>query len=526
MPTLFPLAYPPGGSGPHRTIANFQEMLVYENRDHLSWGDAVDVHILAQPPNGVGPAPGSAPGDLTRIRIKLRPNVRFHSGAKLTSESLSGPFDFQHVYDDSNWSFYYPTRRGGMTTEIVDDITADMVFPRTNLSNLTGFTHSGRPFLWNPAWVEEKGIGGRGGNFGGEDQDGTGPFKMKEWVPGTRIVMERNRDYWADNLPEAEKQDLWGGASGNLDEVVFVFIKEPAAQITALEAGDIDVIVETDMNSVARLQRNPNLNVFESGPSNVHLVYFNTLYKPLQDLRVRQAIYNVIDARGLRALFDDRNPVARGLFLPWMLGFTDGIRGWKPVDVGKAKELLSESGYKDGFDLEISPDNRPENTLVGTALGPMIEKTGINAKVKVYQSTEWSALTSDNEQTTLQIYPFTIGFRRESIDLFDFFFRAKFRRIRSAMEIPFLHGTWFPGKPGRPDFGLLGQIAREPSEAKRANLYQQAASYVVDNALLSIPLYVARTASYNKKVLNWNDVKFGPFWRGNGNYNPYRTKVA
>ncbi|MCZ6725561.1 MAG: hypothetical protein O6846_04980, partial [Thaumarchaeota archaeon] len=171
-------------------------------------------------------------------------------------------------------------------------------------------------------------------------------------------------------------------------------------------------------------------------------------------------------------------------------------------------------------------DNRPENTLVGTALGPMIEKTGINAKVKVYQSTEWSALTSDNEQTTLQIYPFTIGFRRESIDLFDFFFRAKFRRIRSAMEIPFLHGTWFPGKPGRPDFGLLGQIAREPSEAKRANLYQQAASYVVDNALLSIPLYTARTASYNKKVLNWNDVKFGPFWRGNGNYNPYRTKVA
>ncbi|MFQ6011199.1 MAG: ABC transporter substrate-binding protein, partial [Nitrososphaerales archaeon] len=444
MNTLFPLAYPPGGAGPHRTLANMMEMLYYENRDFQSWGGkSFFVGILSNPAdNGVGPAPGSKPGDLTRIRIKLRPNVRFHSGAKLTSESLSGPFSSQFVYNDSNWSFYYPV--GRMDTEIVDDLTADMVFARTNLSNLTGFTHSGRPFMWNPAWIEERGFGGRGANFGGDDQDGTGPYKLKEWVPGVRIVMEKNRDYWADNLPDAEKQSTWGGAAGNVDEVIFVFIKEPAAQVTAIQAGDIDVIVETDLNSVSSLLREPRVNVFESGPGQIYAVYFNTLYKPLQDIRVRQAMFNVIDPRELRALFDDRNPVARSIFLPWMLGFADGLRAWRPLDIPKAKELMSQSGYKDGFDLQVSPDNRPDNSILGAALGPQISRAGINATVKQYQSTEWNTITSDNDQTELHVYPFSIGFRNESIDLFDFFFRASFRRLRASMEIPELHGTFDP----------------------------------------------------------------------------------
>ncbi|MFQ6011527.1 MAG: hypothetical protein ACE5KG_05080, partial [Nitrososphaerales archaeon] len=181
MNTLFPLAYPPGGAGPHRTVANFQETLLNENRTNfVKGGPVVKTAILAANPNAVAPPPGSRPGDWTRIRIQLRPNVRFHSGAKLTSESLSGPFDFQQVYDNSNWSFYYPTRRGGMTTEIVDDLTADMVWARGNLNNLEGFRHPGRPFIWNPAWIEEHGLESRGQNLGGADQDGAGPFKVKE----------------------------------------------------------------------------------------------------------------------------------------------------------------------------------------------------------------------------------------------------------------------------------------------------------------------------------------------------------
>ena len=93
------------------------------------------------------------------------------------------------------------------------------------------------------------------------------------------------------------------------------------------------------------------------------------------------------------------------------------------------------------------------------------------------------------------------------------------------MEIPFLHGTFDPTKPqrGRPDFGLLGDISREPDEVKRTKLYHQAADYVIEEALAIIPTYFTRTASMSSKVVNWET---GPFWRGNGNYNAYRTKLA
>ena len=311
LETLFPLAYPPGGAGPHRTVANFQEMLIYQNLDIASHGGAIEqVPILAASPESIRPVPGAAPGDWTKIRVTLRPNVRFHSGAKLTSDSLSGPFSYKAVYDNSNWRFYW----GRTTSEIVDDLTADIDFGRSNgIANLTGFQHSGRPFLWNPAWVEETGFDKA--KLGGEDQDGTGPFKVKEWTPGVRIVMERNRDYWGDTQPDADKHPEWGQQSGNVDEVIYVFIREPAAAITALKAGDIDVLVETQLFLVSELERNPNINTINSGPANDLHIYINTLYKPLQDQRVRQAITHSIDARGLRAIFDDRNPIAQSIFL-------------------------------------------------------------------------------------------------------------------------------------------------------------------------------------------------------------------
>ena len=523
MPNLFPLSYPPGGAGPHRTVSNFQEVLVYLNRDHKSYGGQVlPVNLLA---TSVEPAPGSASGDWTRIRVKIRENVRFHSGDKLDSRALAGPFGFQDVYADSNWRFYYPTR--SLSVEVIDDHTVDMVYPRTNLSNLVGLTHTGRPFIWNPNWVEAKGLGGRGANFGGEDQDGTGPFKVKEWIPGIRLTMERNRDYWADNLPDAEKQEVWGASAGNVDEVIYVFIKEPAAQLTALKAGDIDVIINTELTQVAGLERDPNINTFDSGAYSVFVIYVNSLYPPLSDVRVRQAIMHSIDPRGLRALFDDRVPVAKSMYLPWALGYDENIKLWRPQDIGKAKQLLSESGYKDGFDLSFATDARGFNQLMAGGAVPMIQKVGINATIRSLDSPTWNTLTSDRTQTELHMWPFTIGQRKESFDFIDFFFRAGFRRLRSQMEIPFLYGTFDPTKPsaGRPDFGLIGKISREGRESERAKLYTEVAQYVSDEALLLEPLWFSAVASYSKKVTNWNDLK-GPFWRGNGNWNAYRTKVV
>jgi len=513
MPSLSPLAYPPGGAGPHRTTANYMENLMYQNRDVAQFGGVPKfLPILAATVDSVRTV---EPGDFTRIRITLRKGVKFHSGDPLTSESLSGDFSFRKVYDESNWRFYF----GRTQDEIVDDLTADIIFSRPSISNLTTLRHSGRPFLWNPRHLEKIGLE----NVGGPDQDGTGPYKLKEWQPGVRIVMEKNRNYWADTIPEAANP-LWSGQSGNVDEVTFVFIKEPAAQVTALQAGDIDVIVETPLTAMSTLERDPNITVSSSGGGNLYIIYLNTLVTELSDTRVRQAIQHSVDALALRKLFDDRNPVAQGLFLPWMLGFDKDIKGWKPVNLGKAKQFLAESGYKDGFDMVMSPDSRRENSLMGQALAPMISKTGINVTLKVYEPSAWGQLTNDRENTSLPIYPLTIGYQTESIDYFNFFYGS--RRRRAGMDVPFLagYGRLMPdGSPrsGRPDFGLMGSVSTLSNPAERAKIYKVMAQYVVDEALQIVPLYSIRAASMSKRILSPEN----SFWKGNGNFNVYRTTL-
>jgi ABC-type transport system substrate-binding protein len=156
----------------------------------------------------------------------------------------------------------------------------------------------------------------------------------------------------------------------------------------------------------------------------------------------------------------------------------------------------------------------------------MLQDIGINVETRIVPVTDWGAITRNPTQTELHMYPFSIGFRGESLDLFDFFFRPAYRRNRSSMDLPQLYGTWFPGMPGRPDFGPLGEVAREADPEKRSALYQTIAQTVVDEALLYVPLYVARTAAYSPKILNWADSRQGPYWKGNGNFNPYRTTVA
>ncbi|MEK0326679.1 MAG: ABC transporter substrate-binding protein, partial [Nitrosopumilus sp.] len=336
-----------------------------------------------------------------------------------------------------------------------------------------------------------------------------------------------------------EKHELWGkaGAKGNVDEITFVQIREESAAVVAIQSGDVDVLVEAPLQQLTQLERSPSVNTFDSLEGQIFAVYINTAggkegdpnanpVKALQNVNVRRAMILAMDVRGLRAVFDDRHPIARGLFLPWMLGFNDNIKAWKPQDIGKAKILMAEAGYKDGFDMVLGPDARPDNALLGTVMGPMLQKIGINAEVKIVPTSEWSAITRDPSQTQLHMYPFSIGFRGESLDLFDFFFRPEYRRNRSSMDLPQLYGDWFPGKPGRPDFGPLGVVAREADPVKRAAIYQDIPSIVVDEALLYVPLYVARTAAYSPKILNWNDSRQGPYWRGNGNFNPYRTIVA
>jgi peptide/nickel transport system substrate-binding protein len=183
-----------------------------------------------------------------------------------------------------------------------------------------------------------------------KQRSGTGPYKFIEWVPGDRIVLERNASYH--------------GAKAAFDKVTFKPIKAGPARISALLAGDVDFIDNVPPLDVARLKTEKNVQL-SSGPSNrviyLHMDQFrensphitakdgSPIKNPLMDVRVRKAISLSINRDAIVSRVMEGIAVKAGQLLP--AGFHGVSSKMKPdpYDTKMAKKLMADAGYPDGF---------------------------------------------------------------------------------------------------------------------------------------------------------------------------------
>lgn len=170
---------------------------------------------------------------------------------------------------------------------------------------------------------------------------GSGPFILKEYVPGNKAVLVRNPDYFEKGLPY-------------LDEVHQIYIKEYAAQISALKTGEIDIMYFAPSEIIDQLKKAPNVEVLSVPAPSFQPLVMRVDKKPFKDVRVRQALRFAVDREammeaatgGLGALGND-SPV--GPSSPY---FNKSLPQRKR-DVAKAKKLLAEAGYPNGLDIKF-----------------------------------------------------------------------------------------------------------------------------------------------------------------------------
>ena len=213
---------------------------------------------------------------------------------------------------------------------------------------------------------------------------GTGPFKFSSWTRGDRTVLKRNDDYW--------------GTKPEWETVTFRIITNDAARVAALLAGDVDIIEKTPTAQVNSLRKNPNVSVWESTSNRVIYLYIdlrdqtpmitdndgNPLPKnPLQDIRVREAISKAIDRKAIVEKVMENLAIAAGQVLP--PGFFGTSKKLTPdtYDLARAKALLAEAGYPDGFQLTVhGPNDRYVNDAkVVQAVAQMLTRLGIRSEV-------------------------------------------------------------------------------------------------------------------------------------------------
>ena len=176
---------------------------------------------------------------------------------------------------------------------------------------------------------------------------GTGPFRFVEYVPQTRMVLERNPDFWGTD--DAGRQLPY------LDGITFQFYPDAVARTTAVQTGNVEFIEYVPAADVTILEADPEVTVVGGLSANFRSLYFNHTVPPFDNMLVRQAIAHAIDEQAIvdLALFGTGGVAATGTTVPPSNFYGVGTSPYVGRDVETAQRLLAEAGFADGFEFDL-----------------------------------------------------------------------------------------------------------------------------------------------------------------------------
>ena len=203
---------------------------------------------------------------------------------------------------------------------------------------------------------------------------GTGPFKYVSRKAQENIVLERFDDYW--------------GSKAQIGKVTFKIIENANVLVMSLKSGAIDLCAHLTATQAAELGK--DYKVLEGSMNLVQAMYLNSAYGPLQDMRVRQALCWAVDRQKILDLVNDgMGSVLGSSMYPAFGKYYNDLSGFYTQDVEKAKALLAEAGYENGFDLTITaPGNYQIHVDTAQVIAEQLKAIGVKCTI---QTVEWSA---------------------------------------------------------------------------------------------------------------------------------------
>ncbi|MBV9785182.1 MAG: ABC transporter substrate-binding protein [Acidisphaera sp.] len=308
--------------------------------------------------------------DPLTYEFRLREGVRFHDGTTLTAEDVK--FTMDRVLNGTI---------GGQTNPRRDLLgplqRVDVVDPRTVrfvLAKPWPLLPAMLPFqeIVSQAFVKRMGDQGLV-----TEEDGTGPFRLREWRRGDSIVMERVPDYYegATDIPPA--------GPARVDRVIYRIMPDNAARVAALLAGDVDIINALPVTAVRQVNANPGTQVATVNGTRTFFLAINNAKPPFSDVRVRRALNHAVDRKLIIArLLNGLATPLNGVLSPDAFGFDPELPEYT-YDPGKARALLAEAGVS-GLSLTIDTDGAGKE--ISEAIASMLARSGIMAKVQVWET--------------------------------------------------------------------------------------------------------------------------------------------
>src|SRR5690606_38732995 len=205
----------------------------------------------------------------------------------------------------------------------------------------------------------------------GQNPVGTGAYKLAEWTLGQRLVLEKNPDYYREGVPY-------------LDRVTFEIGQEPTVALLRLQRGEVDILGDgippAQFVQVMSVPANEDL-IVEGGQLHTGYVTINVTQPPFDKVEVRQAVNMAINKDRVVRIINNRAVPANQPLPPAMPGYAEDYEGY-PYDPTRAKSLLAEAGYPNGFDTELYVMNVDPNPRIAQAIQQDLAAIGIRAEIK------------------------------------------------------------------------------------------------------------------------------------------------
>lgn len=418
---------------PHQTVAagtrevlfNIFEGLVKPNSDGEMIPAVAEKYELSE--------------DGTTYTFTLRDGVKFHNGQTVTAEDVVYSINRCAAVPEGQEKPLVAAFSAVKSVEALDEKTVAVTIAQRDLEFISYMTAAIIP-------------------AGYADQAtapvGTGPFRFVSRTPQENFIMERFEDYW--------------GTPAWLDKVTYKICENADALVMNLNGSSIDLCAH--LTSAQAAQLNSNFKVLEGTMNLVQAIYLNNQAKPFDNQLVRQALCYAIDRQGIMDMVADGHGTAVGssIYPAFTKYFLPDLVDKYPHSVEKAKELLAQAGYPNGFDMTISvPNNYQPHMDTAEVVAEQLREAGIRVTI---QPVEWSTWL-DTIYNGRQFQSTVVG-----VDAANMTARAMLERFTSDYAKNFINYS-------SPAYDALFQQAiNATDEATQTDLYKQMETMLADTA--------------------------------------------
>ena len=439
--------------GVYRPIPNLAYYQAYDASNNLTavaiWDTVLRFNEKGEIVPGLAESWEVEGGDT--IVLHLRDGVKFHDGTTMEAQDVVASLEFALNPDAKSpmaWMLDPIESMEAVDAKTVQIKTGAVVDVLNALATSVGGVSSQEA-------ITKYGIGL------GENPIGAGPFKLERWDRGSQVVLTRFDDYWEEGKPY-------------LDKVVFKIILEEFTRLSSLRMGDLDLVYNLSFANVEQVEGNEGFNTNIFGTYIVYYLALNMKKAPFSDVRVRQALNYAIDRNAItKAVTRGYAEPAITDIAPEMAGSLAGVRQPYPYDPDKAKELLAQAGYANGFSMKLLVGSNSPDAETGVVLQEYYKKIGVEVElISEESSTLWNHLQAGNYEDAAMS-----------------FWYPDFPDAAGTL-VPFCYSTNTP-PDGCCNFSyyanpevdaLLDQAAAETDLERRAELFQEVNKIIYEEA--------------------------------------------